>query len=129
MLPHLSRIPYFCVMDGKINRNLLFIIPKKACLDWAKKIYPKTPPEIRNQSTYQFGKAFLIPEFENHEDILAWMSKNWLTWLETMLMEWTMEEELWPNNQDWELFTEFFEVVWQPMVIDTLPLPIKKEEE
>jgi hypothetical protein len=55
------------------------------------------------------------------------MSKNWLTWFETMLMEWTMDEELWPYNQNWELFSDFFEVVWQPLVLDTLPLPIKKQ--
>lgn len=116
-------------MAGKINRNLLFIIPNQDCLDWANKVHPRVPARIRNQPAHEFGGTFLVHEFDSYDEVLDWMSKNWQTWLKNMLTDWTEHEELWPKNLSWELFLEFFEVVWQPYVMDMLSLHIRKEEE
>jgi hypothetical protein len=115
-------------MSGKIDRNLLFIFPKQTFLDWANKIHPTVPSHIRNQPAHEFGRAFLVHEFDSCDEVLDWMSKNWQTWLKIMLMDWSEGEELWPKNLSWELFTEFFEVVWQPYVMDMLSVPVRREE-
>jgi hypothetical protein len=113
----------------KINRNLIFIIPTEACLAWARKIYPETPAVIRNQPAHEFGKAFLILEYDSYDEVMRWMEKGWEKWFDTMLADWVKNESLWPKNRSWEMFNEYFEVVWQPRVEDTMPIPIKKKEE
>jgi hypothetical protein len=114
---------------SKINRNLIFIVPTEACLAWARKVHPHTPAAIRNQPAYEFGKAFLILQYEDYEKVMASIQKDWENWFNTMLKEWASDESLWPRNRSWELFNEYFEVVWQPWVEDTMPIPVKKEEE
>ena len=111
-----------------INRDLLIITPKKACIDWVNTAFPDDPVYSPNMDD-DFGSAYLTPEFESREEALQWLKKSWNIWFETLLIEWCVEPDLWPQNRTWEMLNDFFDIRYQSLVFDTLPLPIEKDED
>jgi hypothetical protein len=110
-----------------INRSLLYILPKKKCIDWVNSIYPEAPIDYASYILeHDSGDVYLIREFDDESEVMAWMKKGWKHWFEDLLMAWCMDEELWPENRSWELLNEFFDIKWQSLIEDTLPQPIKK---
>ena len=79
-----------------------------------------------NINGHDAASVYLIPEFETQEDAMAWLRNGWEHWFEILLMDWHMDEKDWPENRSWELMNEFFDIKWQSLIEDTLPLPIKK---
>jgi hypothetical protein len=112
-----------------LDRNLLYIVPTKKCIDWVNSIDPEDPIDYNTYVTeHDNASVYLIPEHATADSAMAWMKKSWNVWFETLLMDWYMDENLWPENRSWELLNEFFDIRWQSFIEDCLPLPIKKEE-
>ena len=111
-----------------IDRNLIYIVPKQACIDWVNNIFPDDPVYNKEMKGHDYASVFLIPEFDTPEKAMQWMEKSWETWFDSLLLEWCADEDLWPQNRSWNLLNEYFDIRYHSLIFDALPLQIKKEE-
>ena len=112
-----------------INRDLLVITPKQACVDWANSLGEEFDLQMEDMSGHDAASTFLIPEFEDEEDALEWMEEGADGWFALLLMEWTDEREKWPSDLSWENLNNFFHVNYQSMIMDVVDEPIEKDSE
>jgi hypothetical protein len=115
---------------SSINRDIMIIIPKKPLIDWQNTIFPENPLSTDiDPFKPDEGTAFLIPEMDAPEEFEKWIKKNYKIFFEGMLDEWCTDENLWPKNLTYKMFREWFTVMYQSMLIDTLDMPIIREDD
>lgn len=112
-----------------INRDLLVITPKQACVDWANALGEDFELQMEDMSGHDAASSFLIPEFEDEEEALEWMEEGAEGWFTLLLMEWTDDRTKWPEDLSWENLNNFFHVNYQSMVMDLVNEPIEKDSE
>lgn len=112
-----------------INRDLLVITPKQACVDWANALGEDFELQMEDMSGHDAASSFLIPEFEDEEEALEWMEEGAEGWFSLLLMEWTDDRTKWPEDLSWENLNNFFHVNYQSMVMDLVNEPIEKDSE
>jgi hypothetical protein len=112
-----------------INRDLLVITPKQACVDWANSLGEDFDLKMEDMAGHDAASTFLIPEFEDEEEALEWMEEGADGWFALLLMEWTDEREKWPSDLSWENLNNFFHVNYQSMIMDVVDEPIEKDSE
>jgi hypothetical protein len=112
-----------------INRDLLVITPKQACVDWANALGEEFELQMEDMSGHDAASTFLIPEFEDEEEALEWMEEGAEGWFSLLLMEWTDDRTKWPEDLGWENLNNFFHVNYQSMVMDLVNEPIEKDSD
>jgi hypothetical protein len=112
-----------------INRDLLVITPKQACVDWANALGEEFELQMEDMSGHDAASTFLIPEFEDEEEALEWMEEGADGWFSLLLMEWTDDRSKWPEDLSWENLNNFFHVNYQSMVMDLVNEPIEKDSD
>ncbi|CAN5528686.1 hypothetical protein BH11BAC2_BH11BAC2_01030 [soil metagenome] len=112
-----------------INRDLLVITPKQACVDWANALGQDFELSIEDMSGHDAASSFLIPEFEDEDEAFEWMAEAAESWFSLLLREWTDDEALWPENLSWENLNVYFHISYQSMIFDVVPEQIVKDEE
>ncbi|MBI3501948.1 MAG: hypothetical protein HY063_09145 [Bacteroidetes bacterium] len=75
------------------------------------------------------GLVFLIHEFENHEQLLAWMENNYETWWNILFDKFQPTTDMRPSKPSWKKLNKFFYITCQTVVFDMLPLPVEKKDE
>ena len=112
-----------------INRDLLVITPKQACVDWANALGEDFELQMDDMGGHDAASSFLIPEFEDEDEALEWMEEGAEGWFTLLLMEWTDDRTKWPEDLSWENLNNFFHVNYQSMVMDLVNEPIEKDSE
>jgi hypothetical protein len=112
-----------------INRDLLVITPKQACVDWANALGEDFELQMDDMNGHDAASSFLIPEFEDEDEALEWMEEGAEGWFSLLLMEWTDDRTKWPEDLSWENLNNFFHVNYQSMVMDLVNEPIEKDSE
>lgn len=112
-----------------INRDLLYIRPKQACIDWLRKIYPDLSISDSELNAHDQGRAFLIPEFDSEEDALGWVHENWEFWSDELFSHLCFEDQYWPKDRSAQLLREYFDIRYESMVEDILNEPVLKDVE
>ena len=112
-----------------INRDLLVITPKQACVDWANALGEEFELQMEDMSGHDAASSFLIPEFEDETEALEWMEEGAEGWFSLLLIEWTDDKTKWPGDLSWENLNNFFFVNYQSMVMDLVNEPIEKDSE
>ena len=112
-----------------INRDLLVITPKQACVDWANALGEEFELQMEDMSGHDAASTFLIPEFEDEEEALEWMEEGADGWFSLLLMEWTDDRSKWPEDLSWENLNNFFHVNYQSMVMDLVNEPSEKDSD
>ncbi len=107
----------FCILPT-VNRAAAIVIPKQAMLDWLN----TTPAKLDPSYTIEVMQAentsvFLLSEFEDQADVLAWFKKDCKDALTELLMGWCTDIECWPEL-NWKTFEKFFEVRIETLVFD-----------
>ncbi len=100
-----------------INRTLVMLVPRQPFLDWLNDADPTEEPltaeELRDDCN-----VFLIPQFNDAVDSMKWIEKRWRMLFEHMLLEWIVDETMWPENRTLEMFREWFDIETHTMVWD-----------
>ena len=100
-----------------INRTLVMLVPRQPFLDWLNDADPTEEPltaeELRDDCN-----VFLIPQFNDAVDSMKWIEKRWSMLFEHMLLEWVVDETMWPENRTLEMFREWFDIETHTMVWD-----------
>lgn len=113
-----------------VDRQALYLAPKKPLTDWVNYVFPdeeKISPEAPLANDW--GTVYLVPIFNSEEEYEAWMKENFQAFFETELFDWCEDETQWPSPLTMELFQEWFHVSFQSVVLDTIDLPITKDDD
>ena len=116
-------------MFETINRAALYLAPRKAMADWIQKVMPDNLIDLSNPLEHDNGRIYLIPEFEDSQELIEWLQKNYEPIFENELYFWCTNSEFWPKERSWEVFTEWLYISFQSMVMDSLNSRIVKDQE
>jgi hypothetical protein len=105
-----------------VNRTAVVVKPGEPFLEWVRS-YPvyETAQEFRRD----YSTVILIPVLAPHA-VDAYLQTIYARVFEMELGTWH-DEKHWPQNRDYRLFREWFDVEIHPMVLDASEEGIEKE--
>ena len=111
-----------------INRAAIILRHKQAFVDWLDST-PGPPDYITLKGIHEHGDHVvnLIPQTkteEEFEEILRDMAPGMLA---AELAYFCDDEDAWPEKLDVATLREFFDVMTESCVVDTVPGPLKRE--
>jgi hypothetical protein len=104
-----------------VNRTAVTLVGAQPYLDWTRQRdsdFAKGALVVTIPQTKSYGAVFLLPEFEQEEDLLEWVEDNYSWLFEFQLSAWTEDESAWPTNRDLKMFREWFRVDVHSVVVD-----------
>jgi len=109
-----------------INRTAIVIKPKQPFVDWVN----STPgdDEYTLQELTSDNLIFLMPDYDDYEQIQKYLKKIYHQIFEWELFGWYTDENLWPTNRNWKMFNEWFSYEICSEVFDLVGSPIEIEE-
>lgn len=113
-------IPYFY---ESIDRNAILVRPKQAYFDWANSVVADGKP----MNSRGECNIYLIREMGSNEDVMRWVKKHFDELFVNELNDWYTDEERWPTDRTYKMFSEWFDVELHSMVLDLEDGPVTKE--
>ncbi len=97
-----------------LNRGVLIVRPRQPYLDWAAALDDSglTPDPDDEQTVY------LIPSFDDDDDARGILQEIYAEIFERELDAWHTDEAAWPQNRDFAMFKEWFEIELHSVVED-----------
>ncbi len=108
-----------------INRAAVIIKPKQPFVDWLNSVFSDdnyTLEQLRRDNL-----SFLIPIFDDPDDTIKYLKKAFHEIFDWELYGWCVDRETWPENRNWKMFNEWFEIEINSEVFDLVGLPIEVE--
>jgi hypothetical protein len=105
-----------------VKRSALVLRPKQAFVDWLQSIEPMD--DISNH--LKEGDVYLLPDYEEVEEMEEWLSENFDSIFSDQLNNWYTAEEIWPQERTFEMFKDWFEYTLHTMIWDTEEDEIEK---
>jgi hypothetical protein len=99
-----------------IDRCALMVIPKKPYFDWANSLQ-NTYSIIDPGDTVE-PSSYLLPDFDDEEDVKKFISKQFRIIFENELSACTSNESEWPARITYKLFRDWFDIHVSTMVFD-----------
>ena len=107
-----------------LNRAVLIVRPKQPFIEWAAGLDDSgLAPAADDEQT-----AYLIPSFEDEDEAWEILEELYATVFENELYDWDTDESNWPQDRDFELFQEWFEIELHGVVEDLCDYEIFDEE-
>jgi hypothetical protein len=88
-----------------VNRSAIALLPKQPFRDWLK---IQHEGELDDMDWH--NSVYLIKTTEEESEVKQWLQENFQKLFENELNNWTEDEDEWPENRDYELFTKWFDV-------------------
>lgn len=110
-----------------LNRTIVLLAPKEPFLEWLNNADPTDDP-LTAEDLRDDSNVFLIPQFSDDMDSMKWIEKRWNVLFEHMLLEWMVDETMWPENLTLEMFRDWFEVEIHTMAWDLAKEPLLVED-
>ena len=110
-----------------LNRTVVLLLPKQPFLEWLNDADP-TDAALTAEDLHDDSNVFLIPQFNDGLDSMKWIEKRWSVLFEHMLLEWIVDETMWPENRTLEMFREWFDVEIHTMAWDLSDEPLLVED-
>jgi len=116
----MSTIPEFY---ESIDRNAIIVRAKRPYFDWLNSVMPEEVPITQNNE----NNIYLVREMESNDEVLTWVKKHFELIFSNELNDWLTDEDEWPQNRTFKMFSEWFEIEICSMVIDLEEDQIIKE--
>jgi len=114
-------IPYFY---KPINRMAILIRPKQPFFDWLNTAAPEPGGPINHVEEHT---VYLIREMDNNDLARNWVKRHFDKLFVNELNDWITDESTWPENRNYKLFTQWFDVEIHSMVLDLEEGPVEKD--
>jgi hypothetical protein len=111
------------VFYDNVRRSALVIKPRKPFIDWLSKI----DPEDENIDLSKDTDVYLLPDFEDIEQIEKWLKKNFDEIFCDQMNHWYIDESMWVEKRTFKMFKEWFDYSLHSMIWDTQEGSIKKD--
>lgn len=92
------------------NRSLVLLHPLEPFVAWARQFREPGEGEEELEAAITRPFPFLVPLFDEVEEVWDWVESNHALLMETALWLWTPDESRWPEDRSLERFHEWFEV-------------------
>jgi hypothetical protein len=107
-----------------IDRQAVVVLLREPVVDWVNEADPDHP--IWAEDISWRGNVYLIPRFETLEEAEDHVQAIYDEIFCNELSGWFEEQDKWPKDRTYEMFTEWFDVIYDVVVFDTLKGAIKK---
>jgi len=112
-----------------LNRTAITVIGAEPYLAWTRgRDADFNRGTLTVARTKSYGSAFLLPEFEQEEDLQEWVEDNYGWLFEFQLAAWTEDESAWPATRDLKTFREWFRIDIHSVVVDAADDEIETED-
>jgi len=101
---------------SEVNRSILVVKPRQPYLDWALALPDPTPVTLEHLRAN--CNAYLVPEILDPGDELAILQDHHAFIFEHELAGWMTDQDLWPQERDLQIFTEWFDTEFHSMVFE-----------
>ena len=107
-----------------INRNAVVLKAKGPVFDWLRKIHFPNEPKVEKDE----DSLYLLEEMETEKDVQKWLKNNFDRIFCNELWAWDMDENNWPKNRTYKMFTAWFEIKTHCMVYDLASHPLNQQK-
>jgi len=107
--------------ENYIDRYAIIIKPLQPFIDWNNAIYPD---EKINTSNFEESNIYLVDE--NIKNLEAWLKKKYDRFFTIELYDWHTNKKDWPQNRNYKMFKEWFQVEISKSIYDLEKTPISK---
>ncbi len=97
-----------------LNNSAIVLKPKQPFWDWDNEISPDEPMAMDDKK--DIVDAFLVPDFETAQEMEEYLKENFDSYFCRIIGSMYEEEEVWPKKRNYQMFMEWFEVIYSPMV-------------
>jgi len=108
-----------------LNRGVMVVRPRQPFVDWVCSFDDAGP--VDPEDAWDSVNSFLVPEFDDPEETLAWIHANVETVFDIMLHDWVTTETDWPQDRGWETFEEWFDFEYVDLAWDLVDEPLSSE--
>jgi hypothetical protein len=99
---------------GMLNRAVLIVRPKQPYIDWAAGLDDSgLVPDAEDEQT-----VYLIPSYEDDDEAWEIVEEVYETVFENELYDWHTDESAWPQDRDFAMFQEWFDIELHSVVED-----------
>jgi hypothetical protein len=107
-----------------IDRMAVVVLPREPVVDWVNEADPDHLILLEDISWR--GNVYLIPSFESLEEAEDHIEAVFDEIFCNELAGWVADEDKWPAKRTYDMFIEWFDVIYDVVVFDTLKGSIKK---
>jgi hypothetical protein len=106
-----------------IDRSLLVVKPKKPFFDWVQAV--SYDEDLTLEDVREDASAYLIPELESPDEEAEILKKCYEDIFGSQLSSWYIDPQVWPQQRDFKMFLEWFDIEFHSLVFDLLNEPIE----
>ena len=103
----------------ELDRSILILRPTEFCLDWINQLPLFESEPISLEEAQDDSTAVLVPLFEEDEELMDYLESIYDEIFEAELSAWCDDENTWPRERTFTLFTEWFDIEICQLVFDT----------
>lgn len=103
-----------------VDRSIVVLKPTQAFVDWLNQLNDddEQMPDLTLNQVRSNCTTFLIPQFDEPEQAVAYIGERYQAILDAELSGWLGDDDDLPEERDFALFTEFFELEIHDTVLD-----------
>lgn len=109
-----------------VNRTAIEVRPLQPFLTWLKHVDPSSVG-FTVKELQQDAALYLIPDFEDEDDVRKFLQKRCTEIFEDQLNGWFRDKSTWPNIRDFETFDRWFEWKTHSLLIDLCGGPVRRQ--
>ena len=107
-----------------LNRAVLIVRPKQPYIDWAAGLDDSgLVPDAEDEQT-----VYLIPSYEDEDEAWEIVEEVYETVFENELYDWHTDESAWPQDRDFAMFQEWFDIELHSVVEDLCDYEVLDDE-
>ncbi len=107
-----------------IDRMAVVVLPREPVVDWVNETDPDHLIWLEDISWR--GNVYLIPRFETIEEAEMHVESIFDDIFCNELAEWFEDKSKWPQERTYDMFLEWFDVIYDVVAYDTLNGNIRK---
>jgi len=99
------------------DRMAVIVMPREPLVDWINSVAPDDPVWVDDFADR--ANVYFIPQYETLDEAEEYVRANFDEIFRTELAEWFEDEASWPGERTFEMFSEWFDVLYDVMVFDS----------
>jgi hypothetical protein len=97
-----------------LNRSVVMVRPKQPFLDWAAQANGSGESPDRDDERI----VYLIPEYDDEQEAWELLEEVYEEIFESELYGWNTDESAWPQQRDFAMFQQWFDIELNSIVED-----------
>ncbi len=107
-----------------VNRCAIAVAPRRPMLDWSRPFWTREDMEGLGDEQ----SLYLLPTWDDEGELRQQLEERWPAIFEAELDLWCRDHQLWPNPRDFDMFQQWFELRFFPLVEDLGGEPLRSFE-